>query len=945
MPPRQPFTDEDLGELMRGLQEPQNDDGAIYLEDDEYFPEEFEVGDDGEVREVAPEDDLMPVTSSDDFRANLAEYMDDKELSRIAQDLIERIEEDIKSREPWSDRFQRGMEMMGLVEDEIDDGPFPGASTAVMPVIAEAVTQFWARALAEQVPSEGPAKSAILGKPNSAQYAKAERVASFMNHEMMFLDRSWYTDHSRMLFALPTSGSTFKKTYRDETLGRNVSIYVSAEDFITNHAFTDLDTAPRYTHRIWKTRNEVRRMQVAGIYLDVDLSESLTTEEDLPDETRLKMEVSDYDVTLSEEEDGRHEIYEVHCELDLPGFEDVSDSGQRTGIGLPYIVTIDKESEKVLAIYRAWKEADPLKRRRVIFTKYDFLPGPGFYGLGLWHMIGGLQMAATGALRAIIDGAATASLQGGFMTKDASIKGDSQLIVEPGVWKQVDASLEDLQKAFFTPPFNDPSPVLFQVMGLLVERAEKYTATTEMMVGAENSKNMPVGSTLALLEQGGRVFSAIHRGLHKSLGEELRQRFDLIQEYMPIEGYPYDVEGAHEGIMAQDFSPGISIVPVSDPNIFTQAQRIAVNQTVYELATANPDLLDRKAAVKRLLEGMKVPEYEELLLGEGGPPMPMDPISEIQALLRGEPVQAYPEQDHVAHLQHYSAFAQNPQFGANPQIAEQVGPGLMSLIAQRLAYAWATHARALGAPAGYLPPPMGDPNQQDPAAMGGPPGMAQGMPGMDGMPPQGGPQQPQVPPEQIAQIAAQIAPQMANVPGLPSPEGQADAARAEAEAMQLQAKAQESQAKVQSLQAKTQSDVQAKQADMALKAQEAQQKMWLERAQAEAKVQIEEIKAMAKIEIERLDAALKAQQAESQKQAAMMQTYMRAREAEKSLQDKIITSDQEQGRKDQEAAITAALKASESERDQRRKDEESRVRQQAMKTQAKAKRKKSTGGE
>lgn len=777
-----------------GAGEPQIDDDFLSVLLSEHSPGTgtFEIGANGDAVEVVPENDYMPAASSGWHTSNLAEALDERELDRISSSLLASIESDINSRAPWIDRFRSGFEMMGLTADEVDDGPFPGSSTAVMPVISEAVVQFWARALAEQVPSGGPAKGTVLGKAKQAQTERARRVAEYMNHDMMFLDKSWYSDHSRMLFALPYTGSCFKKTYRDFVTGRNTGAYVQAEDFICNYGFTDLETAPRYTHRIWQSRNEVRKAQVAGTYRDVDISDPPS--EALPEETEIKIEASDFEPGSDQNsDDARHELYEVYCEWNLPGHEDLDQIGRPTGIALPYIITIDRHSEKVLSIYRNWKEGDPLKRRSVNFVKYDYLPGPGFYGFGLLHMIGGLQQAATGSLRAIIDGAATASLQGGFISKDASMK-DQSLTIEPGVWKQTDASAEDLGKAFFTPPFKEPSPVLFQIMGFLVQRAEKFAATTEMQTGTENSKNMPVGSTVAMIEAGSKVFSTIHRGLHKTLGEEMRQRYELIQTYMPEGGYPYDVEGGHEGVFAEDFAPGVAVIPVSDPNIFSQAQRVAQNQALYDLTTQNPDILKRPAVVRRVLEGLNVPDIDEIMISNDPPP-PMDPVSEIQALLRGEPVQAYPDQLHQAYLQHYWAFMNNPQFGGNPQIQDKIGPAAVALLGQRLAYAWAEHVRALGVPATMLPPPIQPEGQQN--GLMGPEGGQ--MPG----------HMPQVPAEQIAQMAAQIAPQMVQVPGLPSPQSAAEQAKAQAEAAKAQAEAE-----------KLGSDSQRQQAEVAFKERE-----------------------------------------------------------------------------------------------------------------------------
>lgn len=865
---------------------------------------EYQMGPGGMMELVTVEDDILPALGSDGHVANLAEMIDEQALATISRNLIDLIDEDIESRKPWVERYRRGLEMMGLVQDEIDDGPFPGASTAVMPIISEAAVQFWARSLAEQVPSDGPVKGKVLGKASIAQQQKADRIAVYMNHDIMFVDRSWYADHSRMLFALPLGGSTFKKVYRDHNNGRNVSEYVSAEDFICNHGFTHLDAAPRYTHRIWRTQNELRKCQVSGIYRDVELGEP--PNEELSEQTEINLETQDFDVGIDPPEDTRYELYEVYCELDLEGFEEKDEAGKPTGVALPYIVTIDKHSEKILSIYRHWKEGDPLKRRRTTFVKYDMIPGMGFYGLGFFHLIGGLQQAATGAMRAIIDGAATSSLQGGFISKDASLK-DQRLTIEPGVWKQIDATAEDLNKAFVTPPFKEPSPVLFNIIGYLVGRAEKFTSTTEMMTGGQDTKNAPVGSTMAAIEQGGKVFSTVHRGLHLALAEELRIRFELIQEFLPEEGYPYDVEGAHEGIMAQDFAPGVSVLPVSDPNIFTQAQRIAQSQAVYDLAMQNPVEIKKPVALRRVLESLNVPDIDELM-PVNQPPPPMDPISEIQALLRGEPVQAYPDQNHTAYLQHYAAFLQNPQFGANPDVAKQIGPTAMALVGQRLAYAWATHARALGAPAPLLPPPMS-------------PEQAPGLPN---------PMEQQAPPELIAEIAAQIAPMMAQVPGMPSAEADGKQEELEIKRTELQMKQQDAQLKVQDHQMKAEQsmmDQQRKLEELQFKAQEIQ----LKREEAQMKAQIAQQQAAMKAQEMQMKQAEMEQNRQLAEQQAMQEQAMNAQkmEMERELFGQTqMREDEKMNLERERFQSESAMKAADMERQSRKEQEEGMRRDQ-----------------
>lgn len=905
----------------------------------------FELGPDGNIRSVMPDEDMLPAAAPDDHNRNLAEDLDEDFLRSLGLRIVEDVEEDIETRGEWSRRFEDGLDMMGLRVTEMDDGPFPGASTAVHPLISEAIVQFWARALAELVPSDGPAKAKLVGTQSKDQLSRAERVQTYMNHEILFIDEGWYQEHSRLTFAVPYAGCAFKKVYRDEVLDRNVSIYVPAEDFIVPANVTDLKTAPRFTHRIWRTPNELKKLQQGGFYRDVDIAPP--PDEEITEVDQMKLEVDG--ISHNErQEDARYELYETNIELELPGID--SDG---SGIQWPYTVTVERDTRKVLSIYRGWKRDDPLRRRRVCWVKYSYVPGLGFYDLGLFHLIGGLQQAATGALRALLDGAATASLQGGFVAKDANLK-EERLEIEPGVWKPVDATSEDLAKAFFTPPFKEPSAALHQLLAFLTDRAEKYTATTEMMTGEGNSKNAPVGSTIAMIEQAAKVFSTIHRGLHMSMAQELRLRFDLIQEYMPAEGYPYDVEGEHEGIFAQDFAPGVSIQPVSDPNIFSSAQRVAISQATYELAMANPDVLRKPVAIRRMLEALRVPDPDELMI-TAEPPPPMDPVSEIQALLRGEPVQAYPDQNHDAYLQHYWSFMNNPQYGGNPEVQKAIGPTAMALVGQRLAYAWATHARVLAQqvgmpPAPLLPPPMQPQGQEQagPMGQGGPMApMGQGMPpGPAAGGPQMGPGSPMpgdpsmgggmAPPELIALAAAQIAPMMAQVPGLPALTGegegdQTNAMVAQADIQREDALAQRDDARKEAEhQAKMQREADAHASKMASEETKRQEGVLKAQAAAEAQRMGAEVKAQTAMQ----DAALSAQERElgmvqSQEDAEfnrLIQADAHARDSQ--LAERQAVSSERQSNLDSE------LKVRQSEADNRRKDEDAESKRQLARQQA-----------
>jgi hypothetical protein len=908
--------------------------------EEEIPPELYQLGPDGEMQ-VAPGEDELSAIDPQEFRVNLAELLDDDYLNKMGRTIVEDTQSDIEARQPWTDRFKRGMEMMGLIKSDMDDGPFPGASTAVHPLITEAVVQFWARAMGEQVPADGPAKSKIIGKQTETLVARGKRVADYMNHEMMFVDDGWYPEHSRSMFGVPMQGCVFKKIYHDDALDRNVSVMVAAEDFIAPAGITDLKTTPRFTHRLWRTDNDLNKAFASGMYREVDLGE--VPEEERSEEYEIKQEATDQeegdDTTTNE-----WELYECYCEWELP--QEIEPNGT-PGIALPYTVTVEKSTGKVLAIYRGWKSSDPLKRRRVRFVKYGYVPGFGLYDLGLFHLMGGLQQAATGALRVLLDGAATSSLQGGFVAKDANMKAQ-RLEIEPGVWKPLDATSEELNKAFFTPPFKEPSAALMTLLDFLTQRAEKFTATTEIMTGESNGK-APVGSVVAIIEQAAKVFSTIHRGLHMSMAQELRLRFELIQENMPAEGYPYDVEGAHEGILKEDFAPGVSIQPVSDPNIFSSAQRVAVAQATYQVAQENPDIVDRKVAVRRVLDAIRAPDVDELMISSKPPP-PMDPVGEVQALLRGEPVQAYPDQMHEAHLQHLAAFASNPQYGGNPEVQKQIGPSLMAIIGQHLAYAWATASRALGAPAPLLPPAMGLPGQDDdqsaqpmgqpqlpsPEMFGAPNGNMGGqtdpMGAQNGLmvPPgnmaNGAPPPTNAPPELIAQIAAQIAPQMRQVAGLPPIDGE---------------EKDDTEAKLQIEREKLQLKREDQEATLAFKAKEHEQNMAFERekhgfemerdaAKTQAEIKQTEIKteaaqteAAVKTDLAIQDATLTSQQRQQQMVDDQAQAqFDRAQQSTEMMQDR-MASDQDRALQREDAAQSRIIRS-----------EESKSKQQAQKAQA-----------
>jgi hypothetical protein len=707
------------------------DDVVVELDDHRARPITYEMDDD-EAREVG-EDPPEGKPSEGSFDHNLALNYDEDFLDKLGADLIEKIEAAIEERRPWRDRFERGLEMMGLVESDIDDGPFPGASNAVHPLLIEAVTNFWARAMGELFPPEGPFKGKVEGKQTKDLLDRAGRVADYMNFETRMRDKGYVEEKSRLTWMLPYYGSAFSKTFRDPTRRQNITIYVPAEDMIVPAEATNLATAAFFAHRMRKSPNEVRRLQIAKHYRKVELD--LPPQEELDEVETLKNESEDVEPD-GDDNSNRHELFEVAVDLSLEGDEHIDEDGEETGLERTYYVTVDHHSGKVLSIYRGWGENDILCERKVYVEHWKFTPGHGFYGFGFFHLIGGLQTAATGALRVLLDSAASASLSGGFVSLHANLKG-KRLVLTPGHWEPVDASAEDLQKAFFSPPVKEPSQALFQLLGLLTERGEKFTATTELQTGDGDPKNAPVGTTSMMIEQGGKVMSTIHRMMHGNLGREGLQRYELCQRYAPPDGYPYEVLDQDRTVYADDFAPGVGVEPISDPNIFSSAQRMAQAQAVYQMAMES-GVIPVAKAVRRVLQAMRAPDIDDLI-PEDVEPMAYDPAGEIQALLMGKPVKVIPEQPHVLHLQVLWAFASNPQFGANEQVQKQIGPGLMSIIGQHMAYAWATHVRGLGVPVGYMDPQSG----------------------------QIGPVQGQGTPEQIAAMLAQVAPNLASVPGLP----------------------------------------------------------------------------------------------------------------------------------------------------------------------------------
>ncbi len=555
-----------------------------------------------ELEAIKPQDK----DAEEDHYRNLAKGMDQTELNKIAQDLILRVDEDEDSRKDWSKRVQEGLRNLGVSGKTYGGADFPGASKVVHPVLMEACTQFQARAIQELWPSQGPVQTKVLGEQTPEKQDQAKRVQNYMNYLYTVEMSEAFTEEDNMLLRLPISGSTFKKMYYDTIKERLASVYVEPADFIVSYQTTDLRTSPRFTHRIREYKNDVRKKEESGFYIETGLGNTHTEDTDKPiiideiDSTEGKQR------TNYQENDDRVTIYEVYVDYNI------EDTDKEDAIMRPYIVTIDRDQQRVRRIQRNWKPDDEKRTKRMYFTHYRFTPGLGFYGYGFLHLIGDMATTATGSLRALLDSAAFSNLQGGFRSRDTRAKGGDQPLA-PGEWRETNATSEELSKQFFPVPYKEPSATLFNLLGYIDDKAKHLAGTTETVTGEVNPSNAPVGTTAMLLEQGTKVFTAIHKRLHEAHKEEFKIMAELIEEYMPDEGYPYLV-GEQEGyLLPQDFDEKIDVIPVSDPNISSNAQRVAKAQSILELQQQYPNTIPEREAVRRMLEAIQVQNIEALL--------------------------------------------------------------------------------------------------------------------------------------------------------------------------------------------------------------------------------------------------------------------------------------------------------------------------------------------
>ena len=615
----------------------------------------------------------QPIESG--FAENLAELLDDAELMRISNQLVDGIEKDKSSREDWERTYTDGLKYLGMKFDDERSEPFEGASGVIHPLLGEAVTTFQAQAYKELLPSGGPVKTQVIGAYDDAVEEQAQRVKEFMNYQITHVMEEFDEELDQMLFYLPLAGSAFKKVYYDEGLGRAVSKFVAPEDLIVPYFTTDLETCPRITNVVKMPENEVKKLQAIGFYrkIEIETGDDEQTTSDAKEEinklTGIEPSYDTGEVSL---------LYEVHCNLEIDGFEDVDADGMPTGVKLPYIVTIDANSNEVLSIRRNFVENDPLKNKIEYFVHFKFLPGLGFYGFGLTHMIGGLSKASTSILRQLIDAGTLANLPAGFKTRGIRIR-DEDTPIQPGEFRDVDAPGGSLRESIQPLPFKEPSGTLLNLLGILVDGGKKFASIAEINTGQGNP-NAPVGTTLALLERSTKVLSAIHKRLHNSQKKEFKLLAQVFKEYLPAE-YPYAIAGGQANIKLNDFDERVDIFPVSNPDIFSQSQRIAMAQEMMQLVQSNPEVHGPSGiyeSYKRMYAAIGVDNIDKILQ----PPPPTDPKPteagfENNKLLLGQQAQAFCQQNHDAHIASHIALLQTPPVQMNAQVQALIHSHIM----------------------------------------------------------------------------------------------------------------------------------------------------------------------------------------------------------------------------------------------------------------------------
>lgn len=633
----------------------------------------------------------------DDWNENLADAMNPHERMRMADDLIEYYETDLEVRDRHFERLRDGLELLGLTDVPTSSVPFDGAATVTHPLIGEAVVQFNAGAIEEFFPPTGPVKAFVAGEVTDEKRQQGERLSDYMNYQLTEADPEYFDNTDQMLFYLPMSGSAFKKVFIHPITGMTTSRFVNAEDFVVPYHAKTLQSASRYCHRYEMSLNDVRRAQVKGTFIDD--ARLLPTPTVTEGDTSLggiylgaggtMADIADDRQDVAHEDDTIYTILEYHVDLAMP-WDDEEE------IVPPYIVTVEKESREILAVRRNWKYSDPTMQKRIWFVHYKYLPGLGFYGFGLLHVIGSLAKAVSGGIRALLDSAAVANLQGGFKSKDAKVAGEIRFT--PGLWQDVDMSSDELEKAFFNLPVREPSTALATLVQQLAQEGRRFATTTENMVGDADNRG-PVGTTLALIEQGSKVFSGVHKRMHVSARQEFKLMATLNFEFMEVEEYPYEIQGEDRTIMKSDFDGRVDVIPVSDPNIWSNTQRIAQAQGTLELIQTDPEIYSKKSRItahRRMLAAMRTPDVDDILPDHKE--FPVDPVSENMNFMVGAGARAYPNQEHEAHVAVHMNFAQQ-QAASNPEMFKNIDPAIQAHIMEHQAYLYRQEVEAqLGIP-------------------------------------------------------------------------------------------------------------------------------------------------------------------------------------------------------------------------------------------------------
>lgn len=683
-------------DLISSLGQPENE---IILDPvEEQFSDEMLIieDDDGGVTIDFGGIDVMAGLQEAPFDANLSEYMEETDLMRCASKLVSMYEDDKSSRKDWEQSYKEGLDLLGL-EMEDRTTPWPGACGVFHPLLSESVVRFQAQTIQEIFPARGPVKTRIWGKTTPETISQAQRDKEYMNYQLLEVMTEYRSETEKLLFSLPLSGAAFRKIYYDPTMGRPCSMFVPAEDFVISYDESSLDTAERYTHVMSRSTNHIRKLQVSGFYRDVDLG---------PAENSVDVIKDKYDeisgVSFSGQDDDRHQLLEMHVDYDLPGFEDPD------GIALPYVITIDKSTSTILSIYRNWEESDPMRKKIHHFVDYGYVPGIGFYNLGLIHMIGGLAKSATSLLRQLVDAGTLSNLPGGLKTRGLRIKGDDTPIM-PGEFRDVDVPGGVIRDNITFLPYKEPSGVLYSLLGNIVEEGRRFASMADVKID-DMRQDAPVGTTLAILERAMKVQSAIQARIHASLKKEFKILTRIIRDYTSP-SYPYETEEGEE-IKQSDFDDRVDIIPVSDPNASTLSQRIMQYQAALQLAAQSPNLYDLPLLHRQMMELIGIPNAEEVVPNPDDI-KPEDPVTENQNMLLLKPVKAFEYQDHEAHIRVHMVLKNDPQIAQDAQNTPMGGAIMSSIDAHVREHLGFVFRQQVEQELGFALPPVGEPLPAD----------------------------------------------------------------------------------------------------------------------------------------------------------------------------------------------------------------------------------------